>query len=139
MYYLDANAFVYPALYDGEKAAGATELLRAIVAGDERGATATLTIDEVVWVLSRESDRSVAIEQGRRILEMPNLSILDVEAEQALGMLSVLERHETLAPRDAIHLAVMDSHGLHGIVSDDRDFEAIPDVERHALETFASD
>lgn len=136
MYYLDANAFIYPTLYDGPKAAGAETLLRRIVDGDEAGATSALTLDEVVWILSQRESRRVALEQGRRILQLPRLRILDVTAEHTLTMLRYLERHETLSPRDAVHLSVMDSHGIHGIVTDDRDFEAVPTVERHGLETF---
>ena len=137
MYYLDANAFIYPALYDGQKSDGATALLRKILDGDESAATATLTVDEVVWILSREADRSIAIEQGRRILEMPNLRILDVEAEHALRALSTLDSYVSLTPRDAFHLAVMGAHGIHAIASDDRDFEEISEVDRHPLESFA--
>lgn len=31
MYYLDANAFIYPALYEGPKAHGAASLLEQVV------------------------------------------------------------------------------------------------------------
>ena len=137
MYYLDANAFVYAALYDGEKAAGATALLESILDGDVGGATAALTVDEVVYVLGREVDRETAIAQGRRILELPNLRILDVEGVHLVAALNAMEESPALSPRDAIHYAAMSSHGIHSIVTDDADFERVPDVERHPLESFA--
>ena len=139
MYYLDANAFVYPALYDGPKATGAATLLESVLDGDSGAATSALTIEEVVYVLGREVDRDTAIAQGRRILEFPNLRIFDVEAVHLLRALSSMETERTLSPRDAIHYGVMTGHGIHSIVTDDRDFESVPDVERHALESFAID
>lgn len=138
MYYLDANAFIYPALYDGQKADGAATLLREIVAGEAGGATATLAIDEVVHVIERAVDRETAIAQGRRLLELPNLRILDVEGMQTLQALTAMESHAVLSPRDAIHYAVMTDHGIHAIASDDRDFDELPEVDRHPLESFTA-
>ena len=136
MHDLDANSFIFPALYDGEKAAGARSLLTAIVAGDIGGATAALTIDEVVYILSRETTRESAIRQGRRLLELPNLRILDVEAHHLLRALSEMEQHRGISPRDAIHYAVMIDRGIFSIVSDDSDFDGLPDVDRLPLELF---
>lgn len=139
MYYLDANVFVYPALYEGEKARGAEALLESVVAGDERAATASPTLDEVVCVLSRHTSRETAIEQGRRILEFPNLRVLGVDAQHTLRALRHMEETDALKPRDAIHLAAMDDHDVHAIVSDDDDFEHVEGVERVELTTFGSE
>lgn len=139
MHYLDANVFIYPALYEGEKARGAKNLLEAVVAGDEQAATASLTLDEVVWILSQNTSRETAIEQGRRILEFPNLRVLGVDAQHALRALQHMEDSEWLKPRDAIHLAAMDEHDLTSIVSDDDDFERIDSVQRLGLTAFGDD
>ena len=135
MYYLDANAFVYPALYDGEKAQGATRLLRRVVDGEVNGATAALTVDEVVYVLSREVDHETAIDQGRRLLALPNLGILKVDGLEILRALNAMEAVRDLAPRDAIHYGVMATNGIHTIVTDDSDFDALSDIDRRLLET----
>ena len=137
MYYLDANAFIYPALYEGPKADGAGTLLRAIVAGEVGGATAALTIDEVVYAIASQDNRETAIEQGKRLLELPNVRILDVEGQHLLQALTAMEKHATFSPRDAIHYAVMVDRGIFSVASDDRDFDTIPDVERHPLESFS--
>ena len=135
MYYLDANAFIYPALYKGPKASATTDLLKQIVSGDVGGATATLTIGEVVYIIGREEDRQTAIEQGRRILELPNLQILDVKGMDVLQALSAMETHTQLSPRDAIHYGTMRENGIHTIVSDDEDFDEVADVSRQPLES----
>jgi predicted nucleic acid-binding protein len=38
--------------------------------------------------------------------------------------------HPTIAPRDALHAAVVLEHGLEGIISADRRFDAIPGITR---------
>lgn len=136
-YYLDSNVFIYPALYQGEKSAGAAALLGRIVDGELQGATASLTLDEVIWILSRETDRGTALEQGKRILRMPNLRILDVREREIREGIETMERHDALAPRDAIHLAAMRVRGIERIVSDDEDFAAVSEVEHHRLTEFA--
>lgn len=136
MYYIDANTFIYPALYDGSKAEGASRLLESIVEGEIGGATAALTIDEVVYILSNATDRAKAISQGRRILEFPNLMILDVDAIHLVRALSGMENWDELSPRDAIHYGTMTENGIYSIVTDDEDFSNIPDIERFSLESF---
>ncbi|MGH2761941.1 MAG: PIN domain-containing protein [Thermoleophilaceae bacterium] len=39
-------------------------------------------------------------------------------------------RYTSLSARDAIHLAVMDRHGVERVMSFDRAFDAYPGVER---------
>jgi predicted nucleic acid-binding protein len=133
-WYLDSNAFIYPALYEGPKADTAAALLRSITAGKRRAATASLTIDEVVWIISQEASRSVAIEQGRRLCALPNLQIVDVRATEMLGMLDHLDDNDHLRPRDGLHLAAMDRAGCSTIVSDDDDFDTVGGVTRRALD-----
>ena len=123
MHYLDSNVFVYAALYDGPKAAGR-----------EPAATASLTVDEVVWILSQEADRGVALEQGERLLSVPNLSVLDVTAQTMLGVLRHMDAYDHLTPRDATHLAAMIDHGVFTVVSDDADFDRVDEVERQPLD-----
>lgn len=136
MYYLDANAVLYSSIYTGEKASGAESLIRRIATGELSGATASLTLDEVVWILSRYSSRKSALDQGRRILAFPRVQILDVEARHMVTMIRFLDRYDALTPRDAVHLSVMDAHGIRAIASDDHDFDAVSEVDRHGLETF---
>ena len=73
MYYLDSNAFIYPALYEGPKASAAARFLGAVVEGDEAAATASLTLDEVIWIVSQNASREEAIAQGERLIQLPNL------------------------------------------------------------------
>ena len=56
MRYLDANVFIYGALYSGEKGDNARKILMELPYS-EKSITSTLTLDEVVWVIWKETDR----------------------------------------------------------------------------------
>lgn len=133
MLYLDSNVFIYPALYEGEKAEGAADLLKNIVAGEEKAATASLTIDEVAWILTKNESREAALKESERLLMLPNLQILDVSGETMASALGHMRKHQSLSPRDAIHLATATDHGIYTIATDDRDFDEVDTVERRDL------
>lgn len=134
MYYLDSNAFIYPALYDGPKASGAEEFLRAVVARDHAAATASLTLDEVIWITSQNASREIALKQGERLIQLPNLQILDVGARELLRVVKLMRTYDHLTPRDAIHLSTAVENGIHSIVSDDDDFDDVAEVDRIGLD-----
>ena len=43
---------------------------------------------------------------------------------------TILRQHRGLQPRDALHAAVMRRNGIRAIVSYDRHFDELPDIER---------
>lgn len=132
--YLDANVFVFAVLDEGVRGERARELLRAVAVEDEPAATSALTIDEVVWILQGQGPREVAVREGQRLMGLPNLRIFDVSAEDTFDALSLMEEHDTLDPRDAIHAAVAIGHGVYTVVSDDPDLGVVPELERRGLD-----
>jgi predicted nucleic acid-binding protein len=56
--------------------------------------------------------------------------ILPIEDSDVCLARELLERHPSLSPRDATHLAVMTRHRIRDIVTADRIFNQIPDVRR---------
>jgi uncharacterized protein len=58
--------------------------------------------------------------------------VLAIDLEDAQSAKDILLRYETLSARDAIHLAVMQRHGIGRIMSFDRGFDAHPGIERVA-------
>ncbi len=132
MRYLNANVFIYAALYSGKKADHAREILKEMVEG--KGAiTSTLTIDEVVWVVWKESNREKAIKEGVRLLELPNLKVLSVDVGDTYLALNLMNKYQKLNPRDAIHLAVSLRAGVYRIISDDSDFDEVGEIVRERL------
>ncbi|MEK6841468.1 MAG: PIN domain-containing protein, partial [Nanoarchaeota archaeon] len=77
MFYIDANIFILAALYQDKKAIKAREIIKKTIEGQIIAATSSLTIDEVVWKVWKETkNRKLAIEQGSKILQFDNLKII---------------------------------------------------------------
>jgi len=56
--------------------------------------------------------------------------ILQVGETHTARALELLMRHRRLSPRDAIHIATMESRGLRRLLSTDQDFDGISEVIR---------
>ena len=134
MNYIDSNVFIYPILYQGEKAANAKKILSEMVDGDSSCATSSLTLDEVMWVIMNETNREKAIQIGKDILTLPNLKILDVTTEHIMQSINLMEKYKKLKPRDAIHLAVCTTAGIFRFITDDADFDHISEINRITLD-----
>lgn len=132
MRYLDANVFVYPALYEGPLADRAVRVLARVAAG-EGAVTAALTIDEVVHAVRKRGAPEASLHQGHLVLGMPNLRVLPVTADTMRAALGLMERVPPLRPRDAVHAATAIQAGVFTIVSDDKDFDKVPGLRREPL------
>lgn len=128
MRYLDANVFIYAFAGEGETGDAARTIVRQVAEGKE-AATATLTVDEVVWVLMRTAGRPEAIAQGERMMRIPNLRFVPVRQLDVVRSLKLM-RDYPLSPRDAIHAAIALDEGIDTIVSTDDDFDSVPGLER---------
>jgi len=134
-FYIDANVFIFATLGDDIRAVKAKEILKKVVLGEIRAITSSLTIDEVVWNISKQTkDRNLAIEQGLRILQFDNLDAVSVDAKIIQSALGLMEKYNLLKPRDAIHLAVALAHDVSVIVTDDSDFDAIKEIKTKHLD-----
>ncbi len=137
MIYCDSNLFIYPAIYTGRKAEIAGKILEALAEGKLRGLTCTLTIDEVLWIMWKSAGKEVAAEWTKRLLEFPNLKVVDTRAYDMRKALNLVEKYD-LKPRDAIHAACSLNRGVYTIISDDADFDVIQELTRFDFETAAS-
>ena len=133
MLYLDANVFILPALYKGAKADAAAEVLRRVRDGETEAITASLTIDEVVHIVQKNTTREAGIQVGRAALSMPHLTVANVGADDIRSALTLMEGKGHPKPRDAIHAAVALKHNATTVVSDDDIFEKIQGLKRVAL------
>jgi len=133
MRYLDSNVFLYPVLYKGKKADRARTIMEEMVTGETACATASVTLDEVVWITSHQVSREKGREVGKRMLNLPNLKILDVRAVDLVLAFRMMELHDHLKPRDAIHAAVCLNAGISALVSDDDDFDGVEGIVRENL------
>jgi len=132
MKYIDANVFILPAIYDDgrdEKAKSARRILEKIADSDMNAATSLLSWDEIVWVVRRTMKSDVAIKEGEKFLEFPNLEMLDVK-KNVIQKAQELSKKYGLKPRDAIHVATAIENGIKEIISDDSDLDVIKEIKR---------
>jgi predicted nucleic acid-binding protein len=134
MPYLDSNVFIYPVIYqaDEPKAKRAKQILQNIESGKTNAYTSTLTWDEVVWVVSRTLNRSEGINQGRKLLDFPNLKLIPADSQVLSRAQRLIEKHK-IKPRDAIHVASALERKNAEIISDDSELEAIKEIVRIPL------
>lgn len=130
--YLDSNVFIYPIIYDDRtvaKARTARKILAKVSAGHVSGFTATLTWDEVVWATLKTLGLRDSLEQGRKLLAFPNLTLLSIDEKTLSTAQQVMEKYE-LKPRDALHAAATIQSGQREIISDDSSFDKIREIKR---------
>ncbi len=132
MDYIDANVFIYAALYEGPKAQAAAELVRGLAVASRHACTSVLALDEVVYATGKAHGRQKAIVESRKLLLLPGLQILDATADDWSRALDLMA-DSRLKPRDALHAATALAHGCKRVVSDDSDFDGVKGLRRLPL------
>ena len=136
MIYVDSNVFIYPVIYDEravKKAALARKMLVRMAEGDVEASTASITWDELVWVVRKTLGGNVAVAEGKKFLEFPNLNVLSVD-EKVIGEAQRIAERYALKPRDSIHIGCAIKNRIREIFSDDPDFDAVNEIRRIRLE-----
>lgn len=75
-------------------------------------------------------DRRPAIQPAFDALEGVTEEVLGITHADALLARDIVLRYSSLSARDAIHIAVMERHGIDRIMSFDEGFDAYPGIER---------
>ena len=88
------------------------------------------TLQEIRHVYSRRGETNRGIRIAENILRfLPD--IIPITTIEITAAIRLLQDAPGIAPRDAVHSAVVMQHGLDGIVSADRDFDRIPGLRRY--------
>ena len=132
MIYLDSNVFISAAINNEELGSKCRNLVRRIKEGESKAATSALTFDEVVWKVKKERSFETGLLAGRAILEMKNLSIIEVNETVLAEALGIM-KNCILDPRDAIHAACSISRGISTIISEDSDFDRVKELKRKGI------
>ncbi len=135
MIYLDANIFVFAFLESGNYGQSFRKILGMVEEQKIFASTSALTIDEVLWVLSKEIPKNEAISACKSILNIKGLKILVVDKNTISESLNIVENYN-LKPRDAIHIAVMKINKIKEILSEDSDFDKIKEIKHYNLNEF---
>lgn len=129
--YADAGLFLLPVLHDDRvpSAASAARFLGSVVRGSRKVSTATLTWDEVVYVVRRLLGPEDSIAKGVELLAFPNVMWHRVDLA-VLQRAADLYRSLPVRPRDAIHAATALEAGERQILSEDRVFDRVEGLVR---------
>lgn len=133
MIYVDSCVPIYAALDSSSKGKWARNLLKKIEDGDEPAITSALTLDEFIYKVRREDGVETSIEAGRALLMTPNLRFIPVDDEVLWKSLELIEAHG-LYPRDSIHAGSAILRGVFTIISEDDDFDIIPEMKRRWMD-----
>ena len=122
--YLDTNFFVYIFSKDSEE-------VKKLVKGMEQYKlfTSCLTYDEFVWTIKKLLGKESALMAADFILSIKPLKFLVVTKNTLLISKRAMTTYD-LDPRDSIHYASMLLEEIFQIVSEDRDFKNIPNIQR---------
>jgi predicted nucleic acid-binding protein len=104
-------------------------LVERLIAGGQRLVTDAEVLQEILHRYT-SIDRRNTIERAFRAL----LDIVDdvfaVEESDVLRAAEIVQNRASFSARDAVHIAVMEHHGVHSILSFDADFDRWPGLKR---------
>ena len=126
--FIDANIFITAFLSAGQKGKNIEHFFSRIKSGEQKATTSPLVMDEVFHVISNKQDYEYATSVWKKMLSMPNLTLLPVDAKAASFFLEFSS--QGLEPRDALHVATMKAHGILTICSYDKAFDIISSIKR---------
>ncbi|SMD31427.1 type II toxin-antitoxin system VapC family toxin [Picrophilus oshimae] len=132
-FYIDSNVFIFPVIYDNEKAIKATEILNKIENKEIIAYTSVLTWDEVVYIVNKIMGKADSVSTGKKFLNYPNLRFISVDINIIARAQKIVEDYN-IKPRDAIHISSALSKNIHNIISDDSDFDFVHLINRIKLE-----
>jgi predicted nucleic acid-binding protein len=129
---IDTNVIVYTIGAAHPLKEAAERVLSDVAAGELAANVDTETLQEILHVYSSRGQRNKGFRAVEHLLMLfPNpFTIGREEIERARDLMM---EHSFLVTRDAIHAAVVRTHGLEGIVTADKIFDRVKGVKRFDL------
>ena len=104
-------------------------LLERLVAAGERLVTDAEVLQEVLHRYTAINKREAITPTFQVILNTVD-DIFPIEKADVLRAAEITQSRMRLSARDAVHIAVMERHGVHSILSFDADFDRWPGLQR---------
>jgi predicted nucleic acid-binding protein len=135
MIYLDASVFLNATLNQEDEGEKARNLIRKLQKVEIAAATSALSFDEVFWIVKKHRDFMSALRAAKALLEVPNLTFLEVNDETLWSAYNLAEKYR-LDLRDAIHIACALDHAIFTIISEDEHFDKVKEIKRISILDF---
>jgi len=129
MILVDSNIIMCAAGLEHPHKGLSLQFLERVAEGEVEAVTDAQVLGEI---LHRYSSLGQA-EEGRAVFDLTRQIfplVLPVSSDVLDRARTILDEHEGLVARDAVHAAVAEIHGLEAICSYDRDFDRIPSIRR---------
>lgn len=128
MFFLDTNVFLYSIGKEHPHKEPCRRLIDAVAEERVEANTSAEVLQEVLHVLNRRGQRKTG---ARLVYDLLGLfpDVLPVRAIEISAATHILRDHPWLPVRDAVHGATMKIHGLRRIVTADRHFDDVPEIE----------
>jgi predicted nucleic acid-binding protein len=126
---VDANILMYAAGTDHTKKRPSIAFLERAAGGQIEAAIDAEILQEILHryrAIRRWQDGRAVFDMARRIFP----TVFPINAEVLDRTREILDEHDGLMARDALHIAVVEINDLVGICSFDRDFDLVPGLKR---------
>jgi uncharacterized protein len=104
-------------------------ILERLIAAGERLITDAEVLQEILHRYTAINKREVIRAAFQAVLEIVD-EVMPIEKADVLRAAEITQHSGLLSARDAVHIAVMERHGVRSIVSFDADFDRWPGLRR---------
>jgi hypothetical protein len=127
--FVDSNVPMYLVGASHAHKSGAQRLLEQLVSADERLVTDAEVLQEILHRYVALARRDAIQPAFAAVLALVD-EVFPIDERDAQRAKEIVLSTSELSARDAIHVAVMERHGVTSILSFDRGFDACPGVRR---------
>ena len=128
LHYVDSNVFFYAKIMDAEYGQSCAEVLKKIQDRKIMTATSVLVALEVGNAL-RKFGHAREVKDAVDSIFSLEIAILNIDSSDIRNAVDISHKHR-IGPYDCAHVAVMRHAKIRNIISVDRDFEHVLDIER---------
>lgn len=129
MIFIDSNIPMYLVGAPHPHKADAQRIVEQFVSNRERLVTDAEVLQEILHRYVAINRRDAIQPAFDALLGIAD-QVLSVEAAAAYRAKDILMSHQQMSARDALHLAVMEQHGIERILSFDSGFDGFPGISR---------
>ncbi len=127
--FIDANIIMYTVGTDHPLKAPCQEIVQKIIVGGLEAVSDTEVFQEILYRYWAQGKKEAGVSTYNDFRQLVSL-VFPITVEEMDKARDLLLQHPHLTPRDSIHAAVMQSHGIGEIYTADRHFDKLPGIKR---------